>query len=118
MHRSAVIVVMLLAMLWQSVALARPGSSVNVLADMAHTALHLLGESHHHDEDGGYQLDDSQEAVHHVVSDHACCAAAALLPSSVRAFPPPGATAPGDRHLAPVPEPDLEGLLRPPRFRA
>ena len=83
-----------------------------------HTALHLQGDGHHHDDDGSYQLDDSQEAVHHVVSDHVCCAAAALLPSAVHTFPPPEASAPSGVHLAPVPDPDLEGLLRPPRVLA
>lgn len=105
---------MLLAMLWQSVALARAGSTVNALADLEHTALHWQEEGHHHHEDGSYHRDDSTESVQHVLGDHVG-ASVALLVSSSHGFPPLGSTPPGGLHKAPVPEPALEGLLRPPR---
>jgi hypothetical protein len=114
MHRTAVLLVMLFAMLWQSVALARAGSTVNALVDMEHTALHWQEEGHHHHEDGSYHRDDSTESVQHVISDH-LSATAALLVSSAHDFPPLGSAAPGGLHQAPVPDPALEGLLRPPR---
>lgn len=117
MHRSSVLLVMLFAMLWQSVALARAGSTVNALADMEHTALHWQEEGHHHHEDGSYHLDDSNESVQHVLSDHVS-ATAALLVSSSHVFPPLGSAAPGGLHKAPVPDPHPEGLLRPPRSRS
>ena len=117
MPRSAVILVMLVAMLWQSVALARVGSSVNTFADLAHTALHWQDKAHHHHDDGSYHLDDSSESVHHLICDH-LCATVALLVSTSPAIPILGSTAPGAPQKAPVPDPDPEGLLRPPRSRA
>ncbi|EHR70990.1 hypothetical protein BurJ1DRAFT_2150 [Burkholderiales bacterium JOSHI_001] len=108
---------MLFAILWQSVALARAGSTVNALADMEHTALHWQEEGHHHHEDGSYHFDNSPESVQHVVSDH-LSASAALLVSASHDFPPLGSAAPGGLHKAPVPDPDPEGLLRPPRSRS
>lgn len=104
-------------MLWQSVALARPGSTVNVLADLEHAALHWQEEGHHHHDDGSYHLDDSQASSFHVLSDH-LTAATALLPASSQHFPPSACARPGGLHGAPVPSPFLDGLLRPPRLRA
>lgn len=117
MRRSAVLLAMLLAMLWQSVALARAGSTVNVLADIEHAALHWQDESHHHHQDGSYHLDDSPESLQHVVIDH-LSASVALHASISQEFPPPGSAPPGGLHAAPVPDPDPEGLLRPPRARS
>ena len=116
MRRSSVVLVMLFAMLWQSVALARAGSTVNALADMGHAALHWQEEGHHHHEDGSYHLDDSPESVQHVISDHVC-AFAALLVSASRDFPPLASAAPGALHKAPLPDPAPQGLLPAPRSR-
>lgn len=117
MRRSCVLLVMLFAMLWQSVALARAGSTVNALADMEHSALHWQEEGHHHHDDGSYHLDDSSESVQHVLSDHVS-ASAALLVSASHDFPSLASALPGGLHKAPVPDPDPEGLLRPPRSRS
>ena len=108
---------MLLAMLWQSVALARFGSTVNALADLEHTALHWQAEGHHHHEDGSYHLDDSTESTQHVVTDQVN-ATAALIGSSCQDFPPLGSAAPGGLHDTIVCNPTLDGLLRPPRSHA
>ena len=117
MSRTPVLFVMLMAMLWQSVALARAGSTVNALADMAHVALHWQEEGHHHHEDGTYHLDDSKESMQHVLGDHVS-PSAALLVSASHDFPRLGSAAPGGLHERPVPDPTLDGLLRPPRSRA
>jgi hypothetical protein len=117
MRRTTVLLAMLLAMLWQSVALARAGSTVNAMADMEHTALHWQEEGHHHHEDGSYHRDDSPESVQHVIADHVS-ASAALLASPSHGFPPPGSTVPAGLLKAAVPDPDPEGLLRPPRSRS
>lgn len=117
MLRSAVLVAMLLAMFWQSVALARVGSTVNVLVDVEHAALHWQEESHHHHADGSYQLDDSTESTQHVLCDQVCAAAASLA-SSPRDFPSPQAASPGGPHETVAPDPTLDGLLRPPRVHA
>jgi hypothetical protein len=107
---------MLLAMLWQSLALARPGSTVNVLADLEHAALHWQGEGHHHHHDGAVHLDDSEASTLHVLSDHVM-ATTALLPAASHHFPPSTSARPGGLHDARVPDPFLDDLLRPPRLR-
>lgn len=117
MRRMSILLVILFAMLWQSVALARAGSTVNALADMEHAALHWQGASHHHHDDGSYHRDDSPESVQHVIADHVS-ASAALLVSTSHGFPPPGSTVPAGLLKASVPDPDPEGLLRPPRSRS
>jgi len=117
MRRSAVLLAMLFAMLWQSVALARPGSTVNVLADLEHAALHLQEEGHHHHDDGTFHLDDSQDSTLHVLSDH-LTATTALLPTVSHQFPSSDSAPPGGLHDARVPDPFLDGLLRPPRLHA
>jgi len=117
MRRSAVLFLILFGMLWQSLALARVGSTVNVLADAAHAALHWQGENHHHHADGSYHLDDSKESVHHVVIDHLSASLAMTTPSSQN-FAPLGSAAHGGLRETRVPNPTLDGLLRPPRARA
>ena len=117
MRRAAVLLVMLFAMLWQTVAMARAGSTMNVLADMEHAALHWQEEGHHHHEDGSYHLDDSIASSQHVVSDHVSAAAAFIVTASHQ-FPPMGSAAPGGLHETLVSNPTLDGLLRPPRSRS
>jgi hypothetical protein len=117
MYRFTVVLVMLLAMLGQSMALARAGSTANVLADLEHAALHWQEEGHHHHDDGSYHTDDSNESAQHVLSDHVSPTAALMVASS-HDFPPLGSAAPGGLHKALVPDPTLDGLLRPPRSRA
>ena len=104
-------------MLWQSVARARPGSTVNVLSDIAHAALHWHEEGHRHHDDGSYTLDESTESVHHLMADHLSICAA-LVTATGHAFPPSLPLLPRSLGEAPVPAPFLDGLLRPPRPRA
>ena len=116
MRRSTVLLVMLIAMLWQSMALARVGSTVNALADLVHVSLHWQETGHHHHEDGSYHLDDSNESARHILSDHVSSTAALTVASS-HCFPPLGSTAPSDLLKILLPNPTLDGLLRPPRLR-
>ena len=108
---------MLIAMLWQSVAMARIGSTVNPLADMEHAALHWQEKGHHHHGDGSYHLDDSKESTHHMLTDHLSAALEMAAPSA-HDFAPVGSSAPGGLHETRVPNPTLDGLLRPPRSHA
>lgn len=117
MPRLPVLVVLLLAMVWQAVAMARIGSAVNVLADPAHAALHWQAQSHHHHDDGSYHAGDSADAVQHLLSDHAG-AITALWLAGTGGVPPMGSAPPFADAPARVPHPVLDGLLRPPRARA
>jgi hypothetical protein len=113
--RRLTILVVLLAMLWQSVALARVSSTVNLMADLEHAALHWQDESHHHHEDGTYHLDSSQESMQHMLSDHGGANAALLPLSPKHEISLIGASKARGIHAEPAPNPFLDGLLRPPR---
>jgi len=117
MRRSAVLFVILVAMLWQSTALARVGSTVNALSDLQHAALHWQGEDHHHHEDGSYHLDDSKESAQHMVADHLSASLGMAAPP-LHDFGHLQSAAPGGLHPTLVPDPTLDGLLRPPQPRS
>jgi hypothetical protein len=117
MRRSAVLFVMLFAIFWQSVAMARVGSTVNALADAEHATLHWQEKAHHHHDDGSYHLDDSKESVHHMVTDNLSVPLALVVTSS-HSFLPLGSAAPSGPHEPLVPHPALAGLFKPPRLRA
>lgn len=104
-------------MLWQAMALAQPTSTVNLLADLEHAAMHWHEEPHHHHDDGSYHRDDSLASKFHVFSDQ-LTVATALLPASSQNFLPIASARPCCHHSASVPDPFLDGLLRPPRLRS
>lgn len=112
-----VLFTLLFAMVWQTAALARAGSTVNAMADAQHAALHWQDQSHHHDDDGSYHVDDSQESVQHVLSDHLSLTAA-LNSASAHALLASATLAPRGLLERLAPAPTLDGLLRPPRPRA
>jgi hypothetical protein len=115
MLRALVLIAFLLASAWQSVALARLGSSVVGLADVQHTQLHAQQIAHQHHDDGSYQLDNSLEAAQHVMLDH-------LNPSAVvgslysTGLSSLGEGAPGSLKEVFLARSALDGLFRPPRF--
>ena len=117
MRRSAVVLVMLFSMLWQAMALAQPTSTVNLLADLEHAAMHWQDEPHHHHDDGSYHRDDSQASKFHVLSDQ-LTVATALLPASSQNLLPIASARPCCHRSVSVPDPFLDGLLRPPRLRS
>ena len=107
---------MLFAMLWQTVAVARAGSTMNVSAGVKHAALHWQEVGHHHHQDGSYHLDDSNDSAQHLLCDHLSATAAPMV-SAPHDFSPLASAAPGSMHETAVPDPTLDGLLRPPRHR-
>lgn len=113
-RRTAVVLVMLIAMLWQSVALARIGSSVNVLADREHAALHWHDQAHHHHDDGSYQKGDGGDSTRHLLGDQVG-STTALLCAAAQVIPAVGSSAPVGLQRARLPDPLLDGPLRPPR---
>ena len=117
MRRSAVLLVMLFYMLLQAMALAQPTSTVNLLADLEHAAMHWEDEPHHHHDDGSYHRDDSQASKFHVFSDQ-LTVATALLPASSQNLLPIASARPCCHRSVSVPDPFLDGLLRPPRLRS
>jgi hypothetical protein len=79
--------------------------------------LHWQAQGHHHHHDGSFHLDESQASTFHLLSDH-LTVTTALLPAISPHFPPSTSAPPGGLHEAQVPDPFLDGLLRPPRFHA
>ncbi len=114
MRRLTVLLLMLFALLWQSLAMARIGSTVNFLADLEHAALHWHGAGHVHHDDGSYHPDDSTESVQHVQGDQVSSPTALLL-CATDVISPTGSAARSGHFETSRPSPALEGLLRPPR---
>ncbi|MBI5722274.1 MAG: hypothetical protein HZC37_31750 [Burkholderiales bacterium] len=117
MRRPIVLLAVLIAMLWQSVALARSGFTVNAPGDLRHAALHWQGAAHHHHEDGSFHLDDSSESIQHLIADH-LTAAPALPSASAHDFSAARSGSLATVHDDLAPQPFLDGLLRPPRLRS
>lgn len=116
-NRVGVILVLLLALLWQSLALARAGSSISAVADPAHAVLHWQDEAHHHHDDGSHHVDDSAESAQHLAADHAG-GSVALLPTGSDSLVIGNAAPSASRGEVPSAHPYLDGLLRPPRLSA
>jgi hypothetical protein len=115
MGRIVFLIAILCAVLWQRGDLAR--TTVSGLGDLAHAALHWHETSHRHLEDGSIQLDDSTESTLHVLGDTATASPA--LPTRPEHDIAPLASSPPDGlHERLVPDPTLDGLLRPPRSHA
>lgn len=117
MKRATTVVLLLIAMLWQSVAMARVGSTVNPVSDLAHAVMHWQDEGHHHHDDGTYHVDESSESVQHLITDHSCTSVA-LLPDMPAEMPDMGSALPRTRCESAGPNPFLAGPLRPPRLTA
>ena len=114
--RSAVIFLLLLAMGWQALAMAKGGATVNALLDFGHAVLHWDGTAHHHHADGSLTLDASDESTRHLLADHS---SGPFLTAQDPATPLPAlqlalAACAGQ----PCGPPYLDGPLRPPRLSA
>ena len=114
MRRSAILITMLFAMLWQSVALARSGISAEALADLQHAVMHWQDEGHHHHDDGSYHLGDSDESTRHLMADHVNVPALLLITRAPLLRLDEGA--PGQWDARARPHPFVDGPLRPPRL--
>lgn len=113
--RAATILIMTLALLWQGMAFARVGLSIESLADAEHAALHMQQEGHHHHGDS-YHVDDSAESASHLALDHT--GAPALSPDERVAVHVPSSSTVRTLEVRAGPYPFLEGPLRPPRLTA
>ena len=117
MCRVTTTIVLLLALLWQSVALASAGSTLDPIPDPAHSALHWQDEGHHHHEDRSYDRDDSAESMQHLMADHVS-AFVGLLHAVPTSVPPSGSSRSRASGEDPGPHPFLDGPLKPPRVTA
>jgi hypothetical protein len=69
MRSRATTVLLLLALLWQSMASAAPAWTSLSTQGLEHAAMHWLQEGHHHHDDGSYERDDSSDSMRHVTAD-------------------------------------------------
>jgi hypothetical protein len=117
MQRAAVLVLFMVAFLWQSVGMARVGPTIDLLGNIEHAALHENDEGHHHHDDGSLHVDDSAESMQHVIADQLHFPAA-LLCDSRSALPESTGGSPVAMRDRAVADPFLAGLLRPPRLHS
>lgn len=106
---------LLLALLWQTLVAVMPSSVAETALALGHEFVHQEGQGHHHVDDVSLQVDEQgapMTHVHHDAGQHH----AFLLPSAL--------TTHGRARAAPqpswargcLPAPCLEGPLRPPRL--
>ena len=114
MARKLLTFALLVALMGQSVLMARAGMSLDFLADLQHAVMHWQGVGHHHHDDGGYHQDDSSESVQHMIADYVM-GSPALVAEISTCFSAVGSSAPASQRAQFVANPFLEGPLRPPR---
>ncbi|MBP8270336.1 MAG: hypothetical protein KAX42_00540 [Sphaerotilus sp.] len=93
-----------------------PSRVVDVLVqEIQHTAVHQSGQGHHHDDVLSFQSEEDGPSVAHVHHD-AGHHSVLLLSSHALAVPGLEPVYLADFHSGHLPDPYLEGPLRPPRF--
>lgn len=110
-------VVVLIAMLWQSLCVLSPLSVAERAEDFGHLTVHAQSADHHHHEDHAVHQEDSGGASPHHHLDGGVNQAGLLGLGWLHlvTFKP---MSPAEVAAARVPSPDLEALLRPPRHNA
>lgn len=104
----------MMALLWQSVAVAPAGFLPDILADVEHAVLHWQDEGHHHHDDGSWHVDESTESVQHATADQVGSSPALHSTVTLRWAAMASQSPPAARSSA-ITAPFLEGPLRPPR---
>jgi hypothetical protein len=117
MQRAAILVLFMVAFLWQSVGMARVGPAIDLLGDIEHAVLHQNDEGHHHHDDGSLHIDDSAESMQHVIADQLHFPAALLCDSRSGLTDTTSGSPPAMRARAAA-DAFLDGLLRPPRLHS
>ena len=110
--------ILLLVLLWQSMAMLGPVTLAQQVGEIEHLAVHGQDNSHHHHADHALHMDDVNDvAVQHFHADSGSNIAGllrTLLPvvSPIRSMSPPETS-----HVIWL-SPTLEGPLRPPTLKA
>ena len=117
MRNFFLIAVLLVSMLFQSVASAHQRVKVHAGSDLAHAMMHWDGEAHHHDEDGSLHQDDSDASLDHLNAE-AATSLPGLTSADLFALPPVAPVAAIACMTSPPPSPTLEAPRRPPRLPA
>lgn len=115
MHRTLILLLLVMAALWQTIAIGGQVRAYGNSQDTAHAMLHWEGRAHHHHADGSVTQDDSSESVQHVVAD-ACLSAPAVWSAVCLLLPPFEAARPVAADESFGLGPHLAGPRRPPRL--
>ena len=117
MRNFLLIAVLLVSVLFQSIAWAQQLVKVHAGSDLAHAMMHWEGEAHHHHEDGSLHHDDSDASRDHLNAE-AASSLQGIASADMLAL---GAVAPVaaiSLMASPPPSPTLELPRRPPRLPA
>lgn len=114
MRSRLAIFLLALSLLSQGLAVVNLGVRASAPSDLMHHVLHWLGEAHHHHDDGSWQVDESAASSQHVAGDHlshpvGLCHTGETLAAVM------GGSVPSHTPSLGLPQPHLDGLLRPPR---
>jgi hypothetical protein len=107
------IVLILLAMLWQAVAVLSPNYVAQRSGEATHWLAHARDTAHHHHDDRSLHMDNLGGSVVHQHADGSLTVAG-WLTGSLGGLPVLSPKAPAVADLLPVESPFIEGLLRPP----
>nr|WP_312379215.1 hypothetical protein [Delftia acidovorans] len=113
MRRKFALALMLLSILWQSLAFGGQAAAFADVYEVGHLSMHSLSKAHHH-HDGLLVMDDSDESLQHVVADGSV-SSPFLWTAASFAFIPSDSARPPMVDERPLPPPLLDGLRRPPR---
>jgi hypothetical protein len=111
-------VLLLIALLWQSLGILNHGLAVQRGEQLEHWMVHAQETAHHHHADRSLHVDEENAPVTvHQHVDGGTADAAFLITANTH-FAEPAPTAPATPDGRPYHPPHLEGLFRPPQIRA
>ena len=114
MSRPIRALLLMLAVVWQTVALFTPWVSSHWAAELDHMAVHTQGDGHHHHADQTLHLDDNDAGLMHQHTDTSTHSLG-LWQDTTLHFISASRSAVVSRADALGPPPHLDGLLRPPQ---
>jgi hypothetical protein len=117
MNRTLRSLLLIFAMVWQSMAMLSPLSIEKLAASIDHGILHTQEATHHHHDDASAHIEDTAEGLHHQHADSGMTTLGLLstITLSVSSAAPQAFVIALSTTRS---SPTLEGLLRPPRLHA
>jgi hypothetical protein len=117
MSRSLHSLLLIFAIVWQSMAMLSPYAIEKMTASIDHGVLHTQEATHHHHDDASAHIEDTAEGLHHQHADSGMSTLGLLstITLSLSLAAPQAFIA---ALSATRSSPTLEGLLRPPRLRS
>jgi hypothetical protein len=117
MNRTLRSLLLIFAMVWQSMAMLSSLSIERLAANIDHGVLHTQEATHHHHDDASAHIEDTAEGLHHQHADSGMSTLGLLstITLSLSLTAPQAFIGLLSTTLS---SPTLEGLLRPPRLQA